>query len=63
MDYERTIFGRGALIRVSDPKAAKGTAPHWKYDDSASDTEHVVPKGLEVEVIHGWVKLTKSTGA
>jgi hypothetical protein len=51
------------LVRISDPKAAKGTVPYWKYNDSMTDAEHAVPARFEVEVIDGWVKLTKSAAA
>ena len=59
VDYERKLKCRGSLITVFDPKAPKDSAPHWKYKDRAKDAEYSVPPGFEVEVINGWVMLTK----
>jgi hypothetical protein len=59
VDYERTILCRGSLITVFDPKAPKDSEPRWKYTDTAKDAEHSVPPGFEVEVLDGWVRLTK----
>jgi len=49
------------LIRIFDPKAAKGTPPYWEYDDPTINATHDVPAGYEVEVIMAWVKLVKLT--
>lgn len=59
VDYERKITCRGSLITVFDPKALKDTEPYWKYKNIAKDAEYRVPPGFEVEVLDGWVMLTK----
>jgi len=61
--YDRTITCKGALIRISDPNAVKGADPYWEYEVTTQDATHLVPAWFGVEVIHGWVKLTKSTAA
>lgn len=63
VDYERTIYGRAALIRITHPNAIKGTPPLWIYKNTITAGEHTVPPGYEVEVIDGWIKLTKSSVA
>lgn len=57
--YARKIECKGELIRISNPKAKAGTPPHWVYENVATMGEHNVPPTFEVEVINGWVKLTK----
>ncbi|KAI7970979.1 hypothetical protein EIK77_005247 [Talaromyces pinophilus] len=57
-EFEQTIKCRGALIRISDPNA---TEPYLDLRDIKKDEVHAVPAGHEVEVIHGYVKLTRST--
>lgn len=59
VDHDRTITCRGTLIRISNPNAAKGTAPYWIQEETTQDAEYTVPAGYEVEVIDGWVKLSK----
>ncbi|ODH45517.1 hypothetical protein GX48_08407, partial [Paracoccidioides brasiliensis] len=41
----RTIKCRGALIRISDPKAAKGTKPYLDLRDITQDAEYTVSAG------------------
>jgi len=59
VDHERTITCRGTLIRISNPNAAKGTAPYWIREKITEDVDYTVPAGHEVEVIDGWIKLSK----
>jgi len=59
IDHARKIECRGELIRISDPKV-KGVEPYWVYESTTTNAEHDVPPGFEIEVINGWVKLTKS---
>jgi hypothetical protein len=59
VDYERKLICKGSLITVFDPKAPKDSAPYWKYKNIAKEAEHSVPPGFEVEVLNGWVVLTK----
>jgi hypothetical protein len=63
VDYARKIECKGELIRISDPKAKAGAAPHWVYENVVTIGEHIVPPLFEVEIINGWVKLTKSAVA
>lgn len=58
VEYERTITFRGALTRISDPTRVIPTEPPRR--NITKDETHAVPAGLEVEVIDGWVTLTKS---
>jgi len=59
VDYDRKVTCRGSLITIFDPKAPKDSEPYWKYKNTATDVEHLVPAGLEVEVLDGWAMLTK----
>lgn len=63
MEYERKIIFRGALIRITNPNAPKGTKPLLELDDVEENAEYSIPVGCKVEVIDGWVELTKSAGA
>lgn len=63
VDYARKIECRGELIRISDPGGKAGTAPYWVYENLTAIGEHDVPPSFEVEVINGWIKLTKSAAA
>lgn len=63
VEYERKITFRGALMRITNPNAPKGTKPLLELDDVTQNAEYHVPAGYKVEVIDGWVELTKSAGA
>ncbi|KAM5434053.1 hypothetical protein McanMca71_001497 [Microsporum canis] len=60
VSYDRTITFKGALLRVSKPGVAKD--PHLPDKrDITTEESFRVPAQHEVEVIHGWVTLTRST--
>jgi hypothetical protein len=63
VNFARRIECKGELIRIADPKAKVGAAPHWVYENVATIGEYNVPPLFEVEIINGWVKLTKSAVA
>ena len=60
VDYDRWITGRGTLITVYDPNAAKKTKPYWEYENTTENASSFVPRQFKVRVIEGWVKMTKS---
>jgi hypothetical protein len=59
-DYDRWMTGKGTLIRVYDPKAAKNTPAYWEHENTTEVAKSRVPAGFKVEVIDGQVKMTKS---
>lgn len=50
-------------MRITNPNAPKGTKLLLELDDVTQNAEYHVPAGYKVEVIDGWVELTKSAGA
>lgn len=60
---DRKIKFKGALIRISDPNAGKGAEDLVDLRDIMQSKEYTIPAGFEVEVIDGWVKLTKSAAS
>ncbi|OCL07912.1 hypothetical protein AOQ84DRAFT_50823 [Glonium stellatum] len=60
---DRKIAFKGALIRISDPNAGKGTEDLVDLRDITQYEYYTVPAGFELEVIDGWVKLTKSSAS
>ena len=51
------------MIRISDPNAGKGAEDLVDLRDIMQSKEYTIPAGFEVEVIDGWVKLTKSAAS
>ena len=60
VDYDRWILGKGILIRIYDPKAAKNIPARWEHKNTTEVGKNRVPAGFKVEVIDGRVKMTKS---
>lgn len=60
-EYEREIkCANVALIRIMDPSAPKGTKPLVKENDIKTTVTYIVPAHFTVEVIDGYMKMTKS---
>ncbi|OAT13230.1 hypothetical protein BDBG_17754 [Blastomyces gilchristii SLH14081] len=62
VNYERTMMFKGALLRVSKPGTAKNPQLPDKRDIKTEEPFQI-PKNHEVEVIDGWVTLTRSSAS